>query len=201
MKFIKKYKSAFYLTIFAFIVCGIIYPLFMTGIAQLIFPKQANGSLIKVDNEVVGSELIGQDFTDPKLFHSRPSAVNYNVYEDGDKYDGLASGSKNLAVSNPNLKKRINEDIDKFIKENPAVSKEDIPEDIISQSGSGLDPHISVKAAQLQVDRVAKNTNLSKENLEQLIKQNTSEKALGIFGEQTVNVLKLNIDLVSEMKK
>lgn len=201
MKLIKKYKSAFYLTIFAFIVCGIIYPLLMTGIAQLIFPKQANGSLIKVDNEVVGSELIGQDFTDPKLFHGRPSAVNYNVYEDGDKYDGLASGSQNLAVSNPNLKKRINEDIDKFIKENPTISKEDIPEDIISQSGSGLDPHISVKAAQLQVDRIAKNTGLAKESIEQLIKKNTKEKTLGIFGEQTVNVLKLNIDLVSEMKK
>lgn len=201
MRIIKKYKQAFLVTIFAFIVCGMIYPLFMTGIAQLIFPKQANGSLIKMGDEIVGSELIGQDFTDPKLFHSRPSAVNYNVYENENKYDGLASGSKNLAVSNPDLKKRIDEDVDKFLKENPSVSKEDIPEDIISQSGSGLDPHISVKAAQLQVDRVAKNTNLSKESLEQLIYQNTSQKTLGIFGEQTVNVLKLNIDLISEMKK
>lgn len=199
MRTIKKYKQVFFVTIFAFIVCGIIYPLFMTGIAQLIFPRQANCSLIKVDNEVVGSELIGQDFTDPKLFHGRPSAVNYNVYRG--QSGSLASGSENFAVSNPDLKKRIDKDVDKFLKENPTVSKEDIPEDIISQSGSGLDPHISVKAAQLQVDRVAKNTNLSKENLEQLIKQNTSEKALGIFGEQTVNVLKLNIDLVSEMKK
>ena len=199
MKLIKKYKSAFYLTIFAFIVCGVIYPLFMTGIAQLIFPKQANGSLIKVDNEVVGSELIGQDFTDPKLFHGRPSAVNYNVYEG--KAGSLASGSENFAVSNPDLKKRIDKDVDKFLKENPTVSKEDIPEDIISQSASGLDPHISLKAAELQVDRIAKNTGLSKESIEQLIKKNTKEKTLGIFGEQRVNVLELNIDLISETKK
>ncbi len=201
MRHIKKFTKALFVSIFMFIVCGMIYPLLVTGLAQLFFPNQAAGSLIKMDDKIVGSKLVGQEFTDNSLFHSRPSSIDYNTFENKESYEGLRSGSQNLAVSNPDLTKRINKDIEKFIKENPTVSKEDIPEDIITQSASGLDPHISVKSAKLQLDRVSKNSGLSKEVINNLIIKNTDNKLLGIFGEDTVNVLELNIDLMNEMKK
>ena len=174
----------------------------MTGLSQIIFPQQANGSLIKMDGKVVGSELVGQDFTDERLFHCRPSAVNYNTFtqKEGNKQIIPSSGSENLASSNPKLEKRINEDIKKFLQENPTIKKEDIPADIITASGSGLDPHISVDAARVQMDRVSKNTHISKTELEKLIKDNTENKLLGIFGEEKVNVLKLNLSIMREIK-
>lgn len=201
MRYLNNLKKALVLSFLMFVICGLIYPLLMTGISQIILPKQANGSLLNLDGKIVGSELIGQEFTDSKLFHSRPSAVNYNVYEKKSEFNGLASGSNNFSVSNPVLRKRISNDIDKFLKDNPTVKIEEIPEDIVTASGSGLDPHISLKAAQLQVDRIADNTGLSKEIITNLIKQNTSSKIWGIFGEETVNVLKLNIDLLKEIEK
>ncbi len=201
MKFKKNIKSAFLVSIAMFIICGLFYPLVMTGLSQLIFPHQSNGSLVEYEGKIVGSKIIGQDFTDNKLFHSRPSAVNYNTYTDKSKYSGIASGSENLAVSNPKLKERIEKDIDTFLKENPTVTKKDIPEDMITASGSGLDPHISEKSAYIQADRVAKANNLSKETVDKLIMENTSDKLLGVFGEKTVNVLELNLSLIKQAKK
>ena len=198
----KQIKTPLKLSLAMFIICGLIYPMMMTGLSQIIFPQQANGSLIKMDGKVVGSELVGQDFTDERLFHCRPSAVNYNKYtkKEGNKQIIPSSGSENLASSNPKLEKRINEDIKKFLQENPTIKKEDIPADIITASGSGLDPHISVDAARVQMDRVSKNTHISKTELEKLIKDNTENKLLGIFGEEKVNVLKLNLSIMREIK-
>ena len=180
----KQIKTPLKLSLAMFIICGLIYPMVMTGLSQIIFPQQANGSLIKMDGKVVGSELVGQDFTDERLFHCRPSAVNYNTFtqKEGNKQIIPSSGSENLASSNPKLEKRINEDIKKFLQENPTIKKEDIPADIITASGSGLDPHIS------------------KTELEKLIKDNTENKLLGIFGDEKVNVLKLNLSIMREIK-
>ena len=202
-KFLRHFRLAFLFAIAMFVICGFIYPMVLTGVSQVVFPSQSNGSLVEVDGKAVGSEIVGQDFTDERLFHCRPSAYNYNTYtqeqKDSGEYAGLSSGSNNYAPSNPALKERLDEDIEKFLEENPTVSKEDIPSDIITASGSGLDPHISVEAAKVQMDRVAKNTGLSQEQLEKMIEENTSGKFLGIFGEEAVNVLKLNLMVAQEI--
>ena len=203
-KYLKSFKTAFFVSIAMYLLCGFAYPMVLTGISQIIFPNQANGSLVEMDGKVVGSTLVGQDFTDERLFHCRPSAYNYNTYTQEDKengiYTGLSSGSNNYAVSNPKLKERLNQDIIKFLKENPTITRDEIPSDIITASGSGLDPHISVEAANVQVDRIVKNTQLSEAKVKDLIKKNTVGKLLGIFGEETVNVIELNLSLVKELK-
>ena len=202
-RFFKYFKNALLVSIAMFAICGFAYPMIMTGISQIIFPHQANGSLIEENGEVVGSSLVGQDFTDERLFHCRPSAYNYNTYTEEDKengnYGGVSSGSNNYAPSNPDLEKRINEDIEKFLQENPTIEKEDMPSDIITASGSGLDPHISVEAANVQIDRVSENTGLTKKQLKKMIEENTEGKFLGIFGEEKVNVLELNLSLAKEI--
>lgn len=202
-RFFKYFKNALLVSIAMFAICGFAYPMIMTGISQIIFPHQANGSLIEENGEVVGSSLVGQDFTDERLFHCRPSAYNYNTYTEEDKengnYGGVSSGSNNYAPSNPDLEKRINEDIEKFLQENPTIEKDDIPSDIITASGSGLDPHISVEAANVQIDRVSENTGLTKKQLKKMIEENTDGKFLGIFGEEKVNVLELNLSLAKEI--
>ena len=204
-KYLKSFKTAFCVSIAMYLLCGFAYPMVLTGISQIIFPNQANGSLVEMDGKVVGSTLVGQDFTDERLFHCRPSAYNYNTYTQEDKengtYTGLSSGSNNYAVSNPKLKERLNQDIIKFLKENPTITRDEIPSDIIAASGSGLDPHISVEAANVQVDRIVKNTQLSEAKVKDLIKKNTVGKLFGIFGEETVNVIELNLSLVKELKK
>lgn len=203
-KYLKPFKTAFFVSIAMFLLCGFAYPMVLTGISQVIFPNQANGSLVEMDGKVVGSTLVGQDFTDERLFHCRPSAYSYNTYTQEDKengtYTGLSSGSNNYAVSNPKLEERLNQDIEQFLKENPTITRDEIPSDIIAASGSGLDPHISVEAANVQVDRIVKNTQLSETKVKELIKQNTAGKLFGIFGEERVNVLELNLSLVKELK-
>lgn len=200
-----KLKTPFKLSLVMFVICGLIYPTLMTGLSQVIFPHQANGSLIEMDGKVIGSELVGQDFTDERLFHCRPSAVNYNTFTQNEKESNEqvlpSSGSENLASSNPKLEKRINDDVEEFLQENPTVKREDIPADIITASGSGLDPHISVDAANVQIDRVSKNAYISKDVLKKLIKDNTENKLLGVFGEEKVNVLQLNLSLIREIKQ
>lgn len=200
-----KLKTPFKLSLVMFVICGLIYPTLMIGLSQVIFPHQANGSLIEMDGKVIGSELVGQDFTDERLFHCRPSAVNYNTFTQNEKESNeqvLPSfGSENLASSNPKLEKRINDDVEEFLQENPTIKREDIPADIITASGSGLDPHISVDAANVQIDRVSKNTHISKDVLKKLIKDNTENKLFGIFGEEKVNVLQLNLSLIREIRQ
>lgn len=200
-----KLKTPFKLSLVMFVICGLIYPTLMIGLSQVIFPHQANGSLIEMDGKVIGSELVGQDFTDERLFHCRPSAVNYNTFTQNEKESNEqvlpSSGSENLASSNPKLEKRINDDVEEFLQENPTIKREDIPADIITASVSGLDPHISVDAANVQIDRVSKNTHISKDVLKKLIKDNTENKLFGIFGEEKVNVLQLNLSLIREIRQ
>jgi len=186
------------------ILCGLIYPLVMTGISQLILNKQANGSMIVVDGKEVGSELIGQSFTDPKFFRGRVSSVNYNTYteedtkpgEDGKAaYSGVGSGSQNLAPSNEALQERVEKDIEDFLEAHPGVKKEDIPTDLLTSSGSGLDPNISPKAAEIQIPAVSKASGISETDLKKLINKYTEGKSLGVFGEPRVNILKVNIEI------
>lgn len=186
------------------ILCSVVYPLILTGISQLAFHKQANGNLIKVNGEAVGSELVGQNFTDERFFKGRVSSVNYNTYTEEDlipdeegnvAYGGVSSGSYNYGASNPDLKERVEASIDEFLKANPTVKKEDIPADLLTASGSGLDPHISVKSAEIQVPAIAKATGLNEDELKQMIKDNTEGKVLGVLGEEKVNVLTLNISV------
>lgn len=178
---------------FTFLVlCGLVYPLIVTGIAQAVMKDNADGSLIYNDkNEVIGSKLIGQNFTDPRYFHGRVSSIEYKAE---------ASGSNNYAPSNPDLEKRVEKSIEEWKKQNPSVPVTEVPIDLVTNSGSGLDPDISPKAASVQIERILKLTKIPKETLEQLIKDQTEGAALGLFGENRVNVLKLNLELQKLLK-
>lgn len=186
-------KKAIRITLVMTIICGLMYPLFITGIGKVIFPYQANGSIVKVDGKEVGSELIGQKYDEDKYFTGRlSSAVNYNISEDGKEIDA-SSGSENLASTSKELKERVESDIKAFLDKNPGVSKSEISSELISQSASGLDPHITVKGCEIQIPRVSKATGISEEELTKIIKDNTEKKFLGLYGAERVNVLELNI--------
>jgi len=187
-----EFKKAIKFTLVSMVLIGLVYPFAMTVIANLIFPYQAKGSIIKVDGKTVGSELIGQKFTDSKWFMGRPSAVDYNAE---------SSGGTNYALSNPKFKEEVEKNIEEFLKKNPGVKRSDIPADIVTSSASGLDPHISPQAAYLQVERVAKANNLPEKVVKKLVDENIEGRFLGIFGEPRVNVLKLNLSLLEEIKK
>ena len=201
--FLKGIKKPFMVTLALFLICGLAYPLLLTGISQLIFPNQANGSLVTVNGKTVGSSLEGQDFTDARFMKCRPSAVNYNTYTQEDKesgtYTGVASGSKNYSTTNPELVKRVEADIAKFLETNPSVKKEDIPTDLLTASGSGLDPDISPKSAAIQIPALAEATGLSQDRLKEIVKENTQGKVLGIFGEEIVNVLNVNLQIAEDL--
>jgi potassium-transporting ATPase KdpC subunit len=178
------------------LITGLIYPLAMTGIAK-IMPRQAEGSLIERDGKVVGSALIGQDFTSEKYFHSRPSATVATDPNDPTKsvpapYNAANSGGSNLAPSNKALIERVQVDLEKLRKENPSVP---VPADLVTTSASGLDPDISPEAAYFQVPRVAKARNLTEDRVRQLVGEHVEERFLGILGEPRVNVLLLNLAL------
>jgi len=203
MNYLKKLKTVLSLTIFLLIVCGLIYPAAMALAGRLFFHRQADGNLIYVNGKAVGSELIGQDFTGPQFMKCRPSAVRYNTYtaemKESGEYKGVSSGSGNLAPSNPALKARINKDAEKFVSENPSVRKRDIPADMLAQSGSGLDPHISPRAAAAQIPAISKASGISEQELAKIVDKNTERKLLGIFGEERVNVLKVNLDIKKKL--
>lgn len=166
-------------------VFGLGYPLLVTGISQTLFPKQANGSLIEKNGQVVGSRLIGQGFSGDKYFHPRPSAA-------GNGYDPTASGGSNLGPTNQTLVTRVQQDVAKWQQENPGMP---IPADLVTASGSGLDPDISPASAEFQVVRVAKARGISAEDLRRIVAKHTQPRQYGIFGEARVNVLELNLDL------
>ena len=169
------------------VICGIAYPLLMTGVSQVIMPAKADGSLIKNESgEIIGSELIGQSFKDPGYFHGRISSINY---------DAAGSGTPNYSPSNEEMVERTKNDIAEFLKENPTIKKEDIPSDLMTNSGSGLDPNVSPQGAIVQVPRIAKERGLSEKSLYNLIDKFTEGRSLGLFGEPRINVLKLNIAL------
>jgi potassium-transporting ATPase KdpC subunit len=179
------------------LITGLAYPLVMTGIAQVIFPRQAQGSLIERDGKVVGSELIGQVFESAKYFHGRPSATTAPDPNDATKtvpapYNAANSGGSNLGPSNKALIDRVQGDLDKLKQENSSAP---VPPDLVTTSASGLDPHISPEAALFQVPRVAKARNVPEDRIRQLVADHTEGRFLGLLGEPRVNVLLLNLAL------
>lgn len=191
------------------LICGLLFPCFLTAVSSLVFPHQANGSLITINGRTVGAEYVGQEFTKDYYMWSRPSAYHYNVYvegedgkqyyNDGSEFAGLGSGSNNYAPSNPALMKRVEADIKAFLEKNPDVRREDIPTDLYTASGSGLDPHISPESAEIQIPRIARASGLSEEEIRKIVADNTAEKTLGVFGERTVNVLLVNIEIAQAL--
>jgi potassium-transporting ATPase KdpC subunit len=179
------------------LITGLAYPLAMTGIAGVIFPYQAQGSMIERDGKVVGSALIGQVFEGDQYFHGRPSATNTPDPKDPTKtidapYNAGNSGASNLGPTNKALIDRVSGDVDKLKAENPSAA---VPVDIVTTSGSGLDPHISPAAALFQLPRVAKARNVPEDRLRQLVNENVEGRLFGLLGEPRVNVLALNLAL------
>ena len=185
---LKHFRTALFLFLGLTLITGVIYPLVITGLAQLIFPAQANGSLITVNRQVVGSSLIGQEFTDPKYFWGRLSDTGDHAY------NASASGGSNLSVLNPNLQKAVSDRIDALKAADPG-NTQPIPVDLVTASGSGLDPNISVAAANYQAARVARVRGLPLATVQGLIAQHTQAPTLGFLGEARVNVLELNLAL------
>ena len=179
------WKTSILFTIVTTVLLGLGYPLFVTGVAAMIFPHKAAGSLILKDGKVIGSELLAQSFTSDRYFHPSPSAA-------GNGYDATASGGSNLAQSSKTLVTRIQGDIDKLAAQNPGKP---VPIDLVTTSASGLDPGITPDAAFYQVSRVAKARNLSEDSVRKLIEQHVTSRQLGVLGEPRVNVLDLNLAL------
>src|SRR5512142_258843 len=180
-------KITIFATIVLTILFGLAYPLLFTGLAQVVFPHQANGSLVTVNGRVVGSELIGQSFTKPEYFHGRPSAA-------GKGYDAANSSGSNLGPPNKAQIDPVNADAQKCRAEKPDYTGP-IPADLLTASGSGLDPHISPASAEAQVARVAKARGVASERISELVARRTEGRQWGLFGEPRVNVLLLNLDL------
>ena len=179
------------------LITGVVYPFAITGIAQVLFPDKAQGSLLDRDGKVVGSALIGQEFTSESYFHGRPSATTAPDPNDSTKtvpapYNAANSGASNLGPTNKSLIERVQGDIEKLKQENPAAQ---VPADLVTTSGSGLDPDISPEAALFQVPRVAKARNLPENRVRQLVDENTAGRFAGLLGEPRVNVLQLNLAL------
>jgi potassium-transporting ATPase KdpC subunit len=171
------------------VITGLVYPGVVTLLGQALFPRQANGSLIEVNGKKVGSELIGQPFDDPKYFWSRPSATSPYAY------NAASSGGSNSGPTNPDFINTVKGRIDALKKADPEMADAPVPMDLVTASGSGLDPHISPAAAEYQVARVAKVRNLDSAKVQELVVQNTQGRWLGFIGDPRVNVLKLNLAL------
>jgi potassium-transporting ATPase KdpC subunit len=183
----KNLTTAVLMTIVTTVFFGLIYPLVVTGLAQVIFPEQANGSLIKRSGgTVIGSSLIGQPFSSPGYFRSRPSAAGASGYDAG------ASSASNLGPTNQKLIDRVKADVERLQAENPGKP---VPVDLVTTSGSGLDPHISPAAAEFQVPRVARERGTNEDDLRRVVATQTQGRLFGFLGEATVNVLKLNLEL------
>lgn len=194
---LREIRPAIVVLVILTVITGLVYPLAMTGIAEVIFPHQAQGSLIERDGHVIGSELIGQNFTSDKYFHGRPSATTAPDPKDPTKtvpvpYNAQNSGASNLGPSNKALVDRVQGDIDTLKKENPSAQ---VPIDLVTTSASGLDPDISPEGALFQVPRVAKARKLSEDRVRALVAEHTESRWLGLLGEPRVNVLELNLAL------
>ena len=199
---LREIRPAIVLVIALTLITGLVYPLVMTGIAGVLFPSQAQGSLVEVDGKVVGSSLIGQEFTSDKYFHGRPSATTAPDPNDSTKtvpapYNAANSGGSNLGPTNKALVDRVKADVDKLKQENPSAP---VPIDLVTTTASGLDPDISPEAALFQVPRVAKARNMSEDQVRQLVNDHVDGRFLGLLGEPRVNVLALNMALDAATK-
>ena len=183
----KNLLISLWFTLVTTVLFGLIYPLAVTGLSQLLFPVKANGQLIERDGQLVGSRIIGQAFTGPGYFHSRPSAAGT-----GNGYDSTSSSGSNLGPTSKALLDRVNGDVQKLHEENPGSL---IPVDLVTASGSGLDPDVSPAAAQFQIYRVARERHVSEAELRSLVAKHTLGRQIGVLGEPRVNVLELNLDL------
>ena len=184
----KNLLISIWMTLATTVLLGIIYPLAVTGIAQWVFPRQANGEIINSGGRLVGSSLIGQPFTSAGYFHSRPSAAGAAGYDP----DAPSGGASNLGPTNSALITRVNGDVQRLQAENPGAR---IPVDLVTSSGSGLDPHVSPAAAEFQVPRVARERGMSEADVRALVAKHTEGRQLGFLGEPRVNVLELNLEL------
>ena len=184
----KHFGPAFRITLFFTVLTGLVYPGVVTALCQAFFNRQANGSLIELNGRMVGSSLIGQNFIKPEYFHPRPSAAG------NDGYDASASNASNYGPTNQKLVDRVKASVDQFRKENPDYTGP-IPADLVTASGSGLDPDISLASADAQAPRVAKARGVAVDQVRELIGENTQGRMLGFLGEPRVNVLSLNLDL------
>ena len=194
---LREIRPAIVLVVALTVITGLAYPLAMTGIAGVLFPNQAQGSLIERDGKVVGSALIGQEFTSERYFHGRPSATTAPDPQDSTKtvpapYNAANSGGSNLGPTNKALIERVQSDLEKLKQENPSAQ---VSTDLVTTSASGLDPHISPEAALFQVPRVAKARSLPEDRIRQLVQEHTEGRFLGLLGEPRVNVLELNLAL------
>lgn len=194
---LRELRPAILILVLLTLITGLAYPLAMTAIAGIIFPKQAQGSLIEKDGKVIGSSLIGQEFKDDKYFHGRPSVTSAPDPADSTKtvpapYNAANSGGSNLGPTSKALNDRIKDDVEKLKAENPGAS---IPVDLVTTSASGLDPDISPEAALFQVQRVAKVRNMPEDQVRQLVTANSQGRLAGLLGEPRVNVLALNLAL------
>jgi potassium-transporting ATPase KdpC subunit len=185
----KNFVTAILMTIVTTIILGLIYPLVVTGLAQVIFPDKANGQLIDRGGQVIGSRIIGQPFSSPGYFRSRPSAAG------AIGYDANSSSGSNLGPTSKKLIDRVKADVEKLQAENPGKP---IPVDLVTASGSGLDPHISPAAAEFQVPRVARERGMNEDEVRRVVAAHTQGRQFGFLGEPTVNVLELNLDLDSK---
>jgi len=176
---------ALWFTLATTVMFGVLYPLAITGLAQLLFPGRANGQLIERNGKLVGSRIIGQSFTEPGYFHSRPSSA-------GAGYDPTSSSGSNLAPTNKVLIERVENGVQKLQSENPGVP---VPVDLVTASGSGLDPDISPAAADFQISRVAHSRGMKEDDVRSLVRKHTKDRDLGFLGEPRVNVLELNLEL------
>ena len=194
---LREIRPAILILVLLTLITGLAYPLAMTGIAGVLFPRQAEGSLIERDGKVVGSAMIGQEFKDDKYFHGRPSATLAPDPADSTKtvpapYNAANSGGSNLGPTSKALNDRVKEDVEKLKSENPNAA---VPIDLVTTSGSGLDPDISPEAALFQVPRVARARNIAEDRVRQLVTENTAGRLGGLLGEPRVNVLALNLAL------